>query len=368
MAKLITEIEWTEPPLLPVVNDPAWEAEVLSRGGRPNNVDLRMAPLPWLREFCFSARTYFYNVAEMPEQLFPMVSMVVAQENSCRYCYGINRSILKIVGYSEAFIDALEREVRVAELAERESAVLAFCRRLARSRPRPLRAEAEHLMSLGYSPLAVAEIVACVASSSFYNRVITMTACPPQEDLEQASRSPLDILKQIATAFMQGIAARRQVTRQVPPLPAVALLGGPFGSTLATLGGLPAAAGIKSAVDGLWVSAVLSRVAKGLVFAVVARALGCTHSEAEARRLLHREGLDDAAVDSALATLKSEHLPASQSELLIWARKTVKYDTPVMQQDTRALAAQLGQDAVLEAVGTAALANALVRLAMLLEH
>jgi len=367
MAKLIDEIQWGEP-LVPVATDPAWEAEVLSRGGRPNNVDLRMSPLPWLREFVFSARTYFYNVAEMPERLFPMVAMVVAQENACRYCYGINRSVLKISGYSEAFIDAIERDVRVAELDDKESAVLAFSRRLARARPRPLRAEAEHLIGLGYSPLAVAEIVSCVASSSFYNRVITMTACPWQEDLEKASRSPLDVLKQIGAAFRQGIAARRQITRQIPSLPAVALMGGPFGTALASLGGLPAAAGMKAAVDGALASSVLSRAAKGLIVAVVARALGCTFSEGEARSLLYPEGLDDAAIDIALATLKSDHLQGAHSELLSWARNTVKYDTPVMQQETHALAAQLGQPAVLEAIGTAALANALVRLAMLLEH
>jgi len=135
---------------------------VQARGGRPNNVDLRMTPLPWLHEFCFSARTYFYDVREMRERLFPMVAMVVAQENACRECYGINRSVLRIVGYSEAFIDAVKRDMRVAELDDKERAVLAFCRNLARSRPRPARAEAEASIGLGYAPLAVAEIAACL--------------------------------------------------------------------------------------------------------------------------------------------------------------------------------------------------------------
>jgi alkylhydroperoxidase family enzyme len=340
---------------------------VLIRGGRPNNVDLRMSPLPWLREYCFSARTYFYEVAEMPEHLFPMVAMVVAQENACRYCYGLNRSVLKIVGFSEAFIDAVEHDMRVAELDEREQAVLSFARRLARSRPRPARQEALDLARHGHSSLAIAEIAACVSASCFYNRVITMTACPPQADLEAASRSPLEVLRGIGKAFLQGVAARRQTTRRPAPLDAAALSADPFGAVLQLLAGLPAAAGMKAAVDGAFASPVISRRAKGLIFAVVARALACGPSEAEARRLLALEGLGDADVDAALATLESDHLAFNERGLLAWARNTVHYETPVMQQQTRALAAELGERAVLEAIGTAALANAVVRLASLLE-
>ena len=366
MALLLNEIEWGEP-LLPVVPDPAWEAEMKSRGGRPNNVDLRMAPLPWLREFCFSARTYFYSVAVMPERLFSMVAMVVAQENSCRYCYGLNRALLKILGYSEAFIDGVERNMRVAELDDKESAVLAFCRNLARSRPRPARSEAEALIKLGYSPLAVAEIAACVAGSCFYNRVITMTACPPQDDLERASSGPVEVLKGIAATFMQGIAARRQLTRQIVPLDAVVLAEGPFGSVVATLAGLPAAAGVKAAVDGAFASTVLSRSAKALMFAVVARALDCGRSEAEARKLLRSEGMDDPEIDTALAVLQSKRLAPREAGVLSWTRDTVSYQTPVMQKQTRLLSAEIGDAAVLEAIGIAALANCIVRLAMLLE-
>jgi hypothetical protein len=257
--------------------------------------------------------------------------------------------------------------MRVAELDEKESAILAFCRNLARSRPRPARADAEALIKLGYAPLAVAEIAACVAGSCFYNRVITMTACPPQEDLEGASRSPVEVLKGIAAGFMQGIAARKQVTRKIAPLDAATLADGAFGPVLATLAGLPAAAGVKAAVDGALASTVLSRPAKALMFAVVARALNCRHSEVEARKLLKGENMDDAEIDAALATLQSKRLASHESGLLAWARDTVNYETPVMQKKTRLLAEQIGDTAVLEAIGTAALANGIVRLAMLLE-
>jgi hypothetical protein len=77
--------------------------------------------------------------------------------------------------------------------------------------------------------------------------------------------------------------------------------------------------------------------------------------------------MSSAEVDSALATLQTDQLPSEQSDLLSWSRDTVSYDTPSIQRKTRALAASLGDAKLLEAIGTASLANATVRLAMLLE-
>ena len=74
-----------------------------------------------------------------------------------------------------------------------------------------------------------------------------------------------------------------------------------------------------------------------------------------------------AEVEPALATLQTKRLPSDQSDLLSWARDTVSYDTPSIQRKTRALAASLGDAKLLEAIGVASLANATVRLAMLLE-
>jgi len=48
-------------------------------------------------------------------------------------------------------------------------------------------------------------------------------------------------------------------------------------------------------------------------------------------------------------------------------RNTVYYQTAMVQQQTAALATEIGDAAILEAIGVAALANATVRLAMLLE-
>jgi alkylhydroperoxidase family enzyme len=365
MAVLLNEIEWGEP-LLPAVIDPVWEADLKRRGLRPVNVERRIAPLPWLREMTVGARTYL-GFEVMPQRLFYLSLMVVAQENACRYCYGKNRAILKIFGHSEAFIDSIERGVRVAEIDEKDSAVLAFSRNLARSRPRPGRAHYEALIQLGFSPLAVRELALVIAAQCRYNRIGTMLACPPEAQLERASALPAFLRKLMAMVLRRMFEAPSKVTPAPQPPDAAALSQGPFGSILSNFAGLTKSYRIRRDVDHAMASPVLSRIAKALIFAVVARTLDCRHTEAEARTLLRTEGMDDAEIDAALATLQCKRLAAQESGLLAWARETVSYETPVIQKHTRQLAARLGDLGVLEAIGIAALANGVARMAMLLE-
>jgi alkylhydroperoxidase family enzyme len=147
----------------------------------------------------------------------------------------------------------------------------------------------------------------------------------------------------------------------------VALAAGPFGVVLAPLAGLRAGNVMKAALDGAFESGTLSRGAKALMFAVVARTLGCPHCEAAATRLLLEDGVGQAEIDNAMATLRCPRLPQPEAGLLAWARDTVYYEPSSIQHKTRALGAELGPTALLEAIGVASLANGTVRLAMLLE-
>src|SRR4051812_38564789 len=128
MALLLNEITWSEP-VLPQAPDAAWEAELKRRGGQVFDVDRRVAPSPWLRETAY--RTTSYVPVALPERLFRIGAMVTSQENSCRYCYGANRAYMKVLGYSESFIQQVERDVQLAELDEKDRAYIAFCRNLA---------------------------------------------------------------------------------------------------------------------------------------------------------------------------------------------------------------------------------------------
>ena len=358
MAQLLSEIPWGQP-ILPAVSDPAWEAEAKRRSGHVSEVDRRVAASPWVRELCVSVVTY--RPVAMPQSLYRIGTVVTSQENSCRYCYGANRAYLKILGYSESFIGRLEREATLAEIDDKGRAFLAFCRSLARSRPRPMKADGEALVALGFSPLAVTEMAMLIAMNCCYNRISLLSACPPEHGFERMANGVLAPL--LRPLLRMAMSLHR--APQPPALEAQALAAGPFGAIVVAASGLPAATIFKNALDHAFASPILPATTKALMFAVVARTLGCRTSEAEARRLAAAEGLAEAEIDSALATLRCARLSAHQQALLAWARDTVHYQVGEIQKSTATLAAGLGGAAALEAIGVAALANAVVRLAML---
>jgi alkylhydroperoxidase family enzyme len=363
MSQLLNEIEWSEPLLAPDI-DPAWEAELKRRGGNVSGVDRRIAPSVWIREACLGVNTG--RASEIPAHLFNVAALVTSQENACRYCYGANRAYLKMLGYSEAFIRRIETDAHLAELDDRERALVTFCRNLARSRPRPARAELEGLVRLGYTPAAVRESALWIALGCFYNRVTILLAVPPEREFEQW----VDAKRRwfaLAGPMMRFLAGRRRRGKADPAATAEVLGAGVYGPVLAPLAGLPGAAIMKAALDGAFASSVLSRGTKALMFAIVARSLDCRTSEAEARRLLAADGFSDAEIDSSLATLGSARVPATEARLLPWVRDTVHFHTAQIQGRTRELAAAIGNAAALEAIGVASLANATVRLAMLVE-
>jgi alkylhydroperoxidase family enzyme len=102
------------------------------------------------------------------------------------------------------------------------------------------------------------------------------------------------------------------------------------------------------------------------MFAVIARQMDCGDCVGEAKRLTLEEGLCEAEFDACLATLSSPRLDAPEAKLLEWARETIRYQPHIIQKRTEPLVAELGPEAMLEAVGVASLANATIRLAALL--
>jgi alkylhydroperoxidase family enzyme len=363
MAQLLDEIQWGAPLLAPDI-DPAWEAELKRRGGNASEVDRRIAPSPWIREACLGINTG--RVSAISAHLFNVAALVTSQENACRYCYGANRAYMKMLGYSESYIRRIEQDVHLAELDEKERALVAFCRNLARSRPRPARAELDELVRLGYTREAAHEIALWIALGCFYNRISILIASPPERGFEGWVDAKGRWFA-LAGPVMRLLAERRRRGRPDAAATAAVLGAGVYGSVLAPLAGLPGATIMKAALDGAFASPVLSRGTKALMFAIVARSLDCHPSEAEARRLLAADGFSAAEIDQALATLESARVPKAEARLLPWVRDTVHFQTGQIQGRTREIAAALGNAAALEAIGVAALANATVRLAMLAE-
>jgi len=134
MAELMNDIEWGAP-TLPVVKDAEWEAEVKADIGKVADILTRVSRSRWMRKIILKWPRY--EVQEFPRNLSDICALVAAQENACRYCYGVARSQMRLFGYSERMISNIEREMQMAEMEEKERAFVQFCRNLARSDPRP---------------------------------------------------------------------------------------------------------------------------------------------------------------------------------------------------------------------------------------
>src|SRR5207248_3119422 len=86
--------------------------------------------------------------------LCDLISFVVSQDNSCRYCFGAVRSVLRILGHREDFIARLERDFHTLDLSAGDRAALDLARRVSRANPVPGRAALALVAALGDSPSA----------------------------------------------------------------------------------------------------------------------------------------------------------------------------------------------------------------------
>jgi alkylhydroperoxidase family enzyme len=159
-----------------------------------------------------------------------------------------------------------------------------------------------------------------------------------------------------------GRIVRRYRFRGAPAALTDAQRQGPFADVVAGFDGLQIGGVLHGALAAAWASPVLPARTKALMFAVVARALGCTHTEDEARRLARAAGVADADAEQALAHLDSPALDDLERVLLPFARETVWYQPAAIQRRARELRETIGSERFLEVVAVAALANAVCRL------
>jgi alkylhydroperoxidase family enzyme len=130
---------------------------------------------------------------------------------------------------------------------------------------------------------------------------------------------------------------------------------------------LPAAEVLRSVLEDAWASSVLPKRTKAMVFAVVARGLGCERGEEEAARLLGDEGLGGDVVGEVLSRLASPKLDDLESAIVPFARETLWYRPAQIQRRGRELRSLLSNEQFIELVGIAALANAVCRMSVIVD-
>jgi AhpD family alkylhydroperoxidase len=316
-----------------------------------------LAHAPWLART--AARVINGGPAYLPSRLAERIGLVVAQDNSCRYCYGMQRSFLRIEGRSEAEVDRIVRDSMVVDLSPAERAAVDYARRLSRCSPRPGRTDFERVVAAGVDPRVAVELVVHVTEGSFMNRVATLTALPTEPVETLTKTSYFRFIRPVLARGMRRPAAR--------PLPPPQPNDGPCAAVVTALGDSPWAHVIRATLDDAFASPILPLRTKALIIAVVARALDCPWGEREARALLAREGFAAADVDEVLQTLSSPRLDAREARVVPFARETVRYQTAAIQVRMREVARELSPAETMELIGVLSLANGLCRLSVLVD-
>ncbi len=358
MRPLLNEINWSEP-LLPEARDP--ELEKVIRKALPNvpvyPECLRLiAPVPWV---AYAMMPIFQpiRVAYTDPKLAQYVVLAACQQNSCRYCYGAVRALLKILGYDERTITDLERDVKLLEGDER--AAIEFAWKLAESNPRPTTKEKERLRAAGFEDETISEISGLVSGLCFTNRVATFLAVAPQQEIEQLPATFIGKL-------LRPLIARKTRPRRVTATN-VNVTVPYFDEVIRQLGKTVVAEWANNTVNECFSSDIIEGKTKLLMFATVARLLGCEYCEEQSCRALEARGLERTDTKRILETLNDGETDSTDSRLIEWARDTVWYEPAVIQSRTRELRDGIQDDRiVIEAIATAALANSIVRLAMLM--
>jgi AhpD family alkylhydroperoxidase len=355
----ILDVEWERPPLIEERSDAELERWARKEGMTPRGIGY-FAPCPWLARACVRLNTM--HLSALDRDVADLVTLVVSRDNACRFCYAGARILLRSAGVREADIDRLEGDLLLAGENPALGLALDFARRVSRSNPPPSASDLKALREAGYSDAEIKELAFVTATYVAINRLTTFVALPP----EFSERVATSWLLRLAQPLLRRRLLDPRHQRRGPVFLSEDQREGPFFELVCALDGLPVAPKLRTILDECFASAVLPRRAKALVFAVVARGLGCAHSERETFRLLAGEGFSAEQTEEILAHLAAPALDDLEATILPFVRETLWYQPAPIQRRAREVQTRLSEEQFLELMGTAAIANAVCRLCLVL--
>jgi hypothetical protein len=199
---------WSDCLVPPGTAAPDLVAEIRrTHGGRAPGWAARFAPVPWLvRTMCEMTSFPFAHLSVRDNSL---IALVVSRDNSCRFCYGTQRALMRILGYQ---LDAIERRER-GELSIRPGRA-ARSRLQRRSRVAP-RGRARRNAPRSATPAARAvrgRAALSAAFTVFANRASTLVTLPPGPSNAPPTRS-----RDVCLAFPAATDQVRAPTRPSAP-------------------------------------------------------------------------------------------------------------------------------------------------------
>jgi alkylhydroperoxidase family enzyme len=354
----LQEVEWLKP-LADRARNPELEQYVRNETGLLTPYTRFFASCPWIMRADIDLDISCAHIGGLASLIY----LTVSRENSCRFCYGASRMLMRMAGMSRKQVERLEEDVETARLEPRVNLALDFARRISRSNPAPTDADRKALRDVGFSEAAIDEMVLFTGVVVFHNRFATLLALPVRSTERLAESRFAGLIKSRFQQILGRLNTLNGGAAQSQPLDH----GGPFGELTRRLEDLPHARVLRGMIDEAWQSPNLPVRSKALVFAVIARGLGCATAEREARRLLEQEGFGESALEETLANLASPALDARESHILPYVRETIWYQPAPVQRRGKALQAEIGNAPFVETVGVAALANMVCRVALALE-
>jgi alkylhydroperoxidase family enzyme len=355
--KALQDIEWLDPLVEPSVN-PELESWIKKHAASDYPHSPYLGECPWmLRADVYLDESYIHIT-----DIAGLIYLTVSRDNSCRFCYGAVRFLMRLQGMSESEIERLERDVDTAAIEPRIALALDFARRVSRSNPAPGDTDKQALRDAGYNDTGIKEIAFQAADVIFHNRMSTLLALPLGFSEVLNDKGMFAALREQFGRLISQIATPGKPERLTGDLKA-----GPYANVVVALDGIAQARILRTIIDEAWASPNLPARTKALIFAVIARGLGSGATEEEAYRLLALEGLGANRVDAILAHLSAPELDEIESPILSYVRETIWYQAPIAQRRGRELRTRLTNGQFLETVGIAALANMVCRLELVLD-
>ena len=355
MARM-SDIEWG-PCLLTQRPAPELELRFERETGRPGNLMRYFEASKWLGDTMVSVSVQLTTFVHIDTNLADQVGLVVSQDNSCRFCFGIQRAFLRVLGMSEKHIARLEQDLLTGDFDARERAALDFARNVSQSKPLTSASDIVPLREVGFSDKEIVELAGHIAMHLFMNRMSTFVALPPRRIEQFPDEWWVRLLRPLV-----AVKFRRMRRRAKPAALLEAEKIGPLSGFVNALDGLPLARGLRSIINGLWASSSLPPRTIWLLFAVVARALSSPDCEQEARAMLLEHGFAEADIDQVLTHLSSPSLSEIEQLFIPLARETVWYQPVQIQRRCAALQSQVSNEQFLDFLGAVSLMNSLCRL------
>jgi len=362
MANALQHVAW-EPALIEPRPHPSLESYARRRFGMPFPSIRYFTSVPWLARAMIDLHPEYGLLMHLEQRVADLLTLIVSQENSCRFCYAAVRALLRIQGVSEARIQRMEQDLTRADLSPQTVAAIAFGRSQSRSGPPAAREAREALGRAGVGANEMKEIAYAVAMTDFTNRVYTILAVPPY----QIEGMPDQLFMRLLRPLINHLVLSHHSRGRATPLERAPSY--PYAHVVKLYAGSPIAPALGRTLEEMWASAHLTRRCKLLILAVVARGLACEVCALEVGKALHEEGLKEATLTEILTHLDAPELDPIERLLVPFARETIWYQPAPLQRRARALRERLSGAQLVEAIGVVSLANGFCRLgASVTEH